>query len=127
MWSATDPAFALRKELLGLPGGVEDIAWDASGTVLGLAGEGVDKVRMVTADSGTDVGTMATQAKTCLAVAASSTTPSAFAFGGEAKHVGLYAGKPGKLVANLTEHTAFVNAVAFSPDGTKLVTVSPVF
>jgi WD40 repeat protein len=124
VWSTTNAAFPLRKALLGLPGGVEDVVWDTSGTILGLAGQGVDKARILTVDSGTDMGAMATQSKPCLAAAASSASPSSFAFGGESNNVGLYAGKPGKLVKNLTEHTAFVNAVAFSPDGTKLVTVS---
>lgn len=124
MWAVNDLAHTARKVLMGLPGGVEDIAWDSSGSLLAMTGQGTGKARICTVDSGTDMGTMKPMSKTGLAVAASAGAPSGFAFAGEDKQVLVYTEKPAKLAAACTEHTGFVNAVAFSPDGKFLVTVS---
>ncbi|KAA0169622.1 hypothetical protein FNF27_06917 [Cafeteria roenbergensis] len=124
VWAVNDLAHTARKVLMGLPGGVEDIAWDSSGSLLAMTGQGTDKARICTVDSGTDMGTMKPMSKTGLAVAASAGAPSGFAFAGEDKQVLVYTEKPAKLAAACTEHTGFVNAVAFSPDGKFLVTAS---
>jgi WD repeat-containing protein 1 (actin-interacting protein 1) len=121
IWSLTASGHPVKKEHLGLPGGVEDIAWSADGTWIAVVGHGKDKARVFTWESGTNMCAVKTMAKRCLAVAMSPSAPPRALYGGEDSMLLWYSGKPMKLDATINDHTNFINAVAFAPDGSKAV------
>lgn len=104
---------------------VHDLDWDSESKKIVVAGEGSGLVvKCITWDTGNSVGEMSGHNKRVLSVAYRPTRPFRVMSGGEDMRCIFYAGPPFKFSHSNSTHTNFVNCVRYSPDGSKVVSVS---
>ncbi|CAN4086651.1 unnamed protein product [Withania somnifera] len=87
-------------------------------------GKGKSLVRAFMWDSGTNVGEFDGHSRRVLSCAFKPTRPFRIATCGEDFLVNFYEGPPFKFKLSHREHSNFVNCLRFSPDGSKLISVS---
>lgn len=107
-----------------LAGSVYAIAWTEDGQRLTAGGEGKDMLaKAVLADSGTKIGDLFGPSKAVTSMDIKQ-KPYRLVLSGENQEVYVFDGVPFKHAKTITQHTNFVNKVAFRPDGKVFVTVS---
>ena len=116
--------FIVKKEHTMLAGSVYAIAWTEDGQRLTAGGEGKDMLaKAVLADSGTKIGDLFGPSKAVTSMDIKQ-KPYRLVLSGENQEVYVFDGVPFKHAKTITQHTNFVNKVAFRPDGKVFVTVS---
>lgn len=107
-----------------VPGPVRDIAWDGDSARIIAVGEGKTSFgRCITWDSGNTCGELFGHSRSLNTVSIRQQRPMRAATAGDDFGVVFYHGVPFKINRQHNEHQNFVNGVAFSPDGTQLVSV----
>lgn len=109
-----------------LTGRIDDLQWSGDGMRIVASGDGKGKslVRAFMWDSGSTVGDFDGHSKRVLSCTFKPTRPFRIATCGEDFLVNFYEGPPFKFKLSHREHSNFVNCVRFSPDGSKLISVS---
>ncbi|XP_031105427.1 actin-interacting protein 1-2-like [Ipomoea triloba] len=118
--------FVLKKEFRVLSGRIDDLQWSPDGMRIVASGDGKGKslVRAFMWDSGSNVGEFDGHSKRVLSCAFKPTRPFRIATCGEDFLVNFYEGPPFKFKLSHRHHSNFVNCLRFSPDGSKLISVS---
>ncbi|KAK8483394.1 hypothetical protein V6N13_090491 [Hibiscus sabdariffa] len=118
--------FVLKNEFKVLSGRIDDLQWSPDGMRIVACGDGKGKsfVRAFMWDSGSTVGDFDGHSKRVLSCHFKPTRPFRIASCGEDFLVNFYEGPPFKFKLSHREHSNFVNCIRFSPDGTKLISVS---
>lgn len=107
-------------------GRINDIAWDGDSQRIIAVGDGKQRYgHCVTADSGNTVGEISGHSAQVNAVSIRQQRPLRAATAGDDKNLVFYHGAPFKFngIPGRGNHSNFVYSVAFSPDGTHLVSV----
>ncbi|EOY00921.1 Transducin family protein / WD-40 repeat family protein isoform 1 [Theobroma cacao] len=118
--------FVLKNEFKVLSGRIDDLQWSPDGLRIVASGEGKGKsfVRAFMWDSGSTVGDFDGHSRRVLSCHFKPTRPFRVATCGEDFLVNFYEGPPFKFKLSHREHSNFVNCIRFSPDGSKLISVS---
>ncbi|MBA0706315.1 hypothetical protein Golax_018433 [Gossypium laxum] len=118
--------FVLKNEFKVLSGRIDDLQWSPDGLRIVACGDGKGKsfVRAFMWDSGSTVGDFDGHSKRVLSCHFKPTRPFRIASCGEDFLVNFYEGPPFKFKLSHREHSNFVNCIRFSPDGSKLISVS---
>lgn len=123
IWDTTQPEHAKKYEYRPLAGAIRDIAWSEDSKRIVVVGEGRENFGQAFLwDSGSSVGTISGHAKAINSCDFKQTRPYRVATACEDNEVGFYQGPPFKLDHLNKEHSSFVNAVRFSPNGEYFVT-----
>ncbi|KOS20330.1 putative WD repeat-containing protein [Escovopsis weberi] len=113
-----------RGEYSIISGPLQDIAWDGDSQRLIAVGNGRNSFgRCITADSGNTVGDIQGHTKPINAVAIKEKRPYRAVTVGDDSNAVFYTGVPFTFKATSALHTGFIFAAAFSPDGSRYVTV----
>lgn len=118
IWDTTNIEHLLKNEFQVLGGQVKDIAWDSESKRLAVAGEGkVEFAKCILADSGNTLGNLTGPVKAVNSVAFKPNRPYRIAMGCEDLTVQFFEGPPFKRTCEGNEHSNFVQAVKYSPNG----------
>ena len=113
-----------RGEYHIIGGRINDLAWDGDSARLIAVGDGKEKFgHCITADSGNTVGEVSGHSSQINAVSMRQQRPLRAATGSDDTSLVFYHGAPYKFNTSLRKHNRFVYGVAFSPDGSTLVSV----
>ena len=105
-------------------GRINDLAWDGDSARIIAVGDGKEKFgHCITADSGNSVGVISGHSSQINAVSIRQQRPIRAATGSDDTSLVFYHGVPFKFNTSLRKHNRFVYGVAFSPDGSTLVSV----
>jgi len=108
-----------------IAGPILDLQWSDDSKRIIAVGEGKEKFGAVVLwDTGSSVGEISGHSKFITSCDFKQTRPYRVATGSEDFLTCWFEGPPFKFGKSLKDHTRFVNCVRFSPDGTKLATVS---
>eukprot|EP00475_Leptophrys_vorax_P037298 TRINITY_DN64097_c0_g1_i1.p1 TRINITY_DN64097_c0_g1~~TRINITY_DN64097_c0_g1_i1.p1 ORF type:complete len:618 (+),score=23.04 TRINITY_DN64097_c0_g1_i1:143-1996(+) len=115
----------LKYEVKAINGAIDDLQWSPDGQRIVVCGDGKPTyVRAFTWDSGGNIGEFDGHSKRVLSCAFRPARPFRVFTCGEDFAVNYYEGPPFRFKASNKEHSNYVNCVRFSPDGSKLLTVS---
>lgn len=107
-----------------IAGRINDLAWDGDSARIIAVGDGKGRFgHCITADSGNSVGEISGQSSQINAVSIRQQRPLRAATGSDDTSLAFYHGAPFKFNTSLRKHNRFVYGVAFSPDGSTLVSV----
>lgn len=107
-----------------ISGRINDIAWDGDSARIIAVGDGKEKFgHCITADSGNSVGEISGHSSQINAVSIRQQRPLRAATASDDTSLVFYHGAPFKFNTSLRKHNRFVYGVAFSPDGSTLVSV----
>jgi WD40 repeat protein len=116
-----DKVIKLDKQTIGI---IADIAWTDDSKRVAVVGAGREKMgEAFLFDSGASVGEISGHSAPINSVDIKQNRPYRLATGGEDFKFNWFEGPPFKWKSSNTNHTRYVNAVRFSPDGTRVVTV----
>ena len=125
VWAYTHEEHLLKKEISTVGRGVRDLSWDGEGKRIVAAGDGQNKAVAFAWDTGSELGKMSGMATPGCAVAFKSNRPYRIAVGCESKNIFFWKGPPFSLLKSQKKsHKNMVTSVRFSPDGSKLISVS---
>ncbi|KAG8195533.1 hypothetical protein JTE90_019521 [Oedothorax gibbosus] len=118
IWDTTQKEHILKNEFQPFAGQVKDLAWSLDNQRIAVVGEGRERFgHVINADTGTSVGEIAGHSNLINSVDFRPKKPLRIITGSEDNSVQVYEGPPFKFKTTLTDHTRFVQAVRFSPDG----------
>ncbi|KAL5016920.1 hypothetical protein ScPMuIL_006509 [Solemya velum] len=118
IWDTTQQEHILKKEFHCLGGAIRDIQWSPDNQRIVVAGDGKESfARVFMWDSGNSVGEFIGHSASINSCDYKSTRPFKIVTASEDKCIGFFEGPPFKFKQTLQDHTNFVNAVRFSPDG----------
>ena len=107
-----------------ISGRINDLAWDGDSQRLIAVGHGKEKFgHCITADSGNSVGEIKGHTEQINCVSIRQQRPLRAATAGDVMSTVFYHGAPFKFNTSLKRHQRFVYGLAFSPDGSTLVSV----
>ncbi|KAL8805080.1 MAG: hypothetical protein Q9182_002170 [Xanthomendoza sp. 2 TL-2023] len=107
-----------------ISGKINDLAWDADSARIIAVGNGKEKYgHCITADSGNSVGEISGHSSQINTVSIRQQRPLRAMTGGDDTSLVFYHGVPFKFNTSLRKHQRFVYGVAFSPDGSSIVSV----
>ncbi|KAL9602083.1 MAG: hypothetical protein Q9219_002079 [cf. Caloplaca sp. 3 TL-2023] len=105
-------------------GRINDLAWDGDSARIIAVGDGKEKYgHCITADSGNSVGEISGHSSQINCVSIRQQRPLRAATGSDDTSLVFYHGAPFKFNTSLRKHQRFVYGVAFSPDGSSIVSV----
>ena len=105
-------------------GRINDLQWDGDSARIIAVGDGKEKFgHCITADSGNSVGEISGHSSQINCVSIKQQRPLRAATGSDDTSLVFYHGAPFKFNTSLKKHNRFVYGVAFSPDGSSLVSV----
>lgn len=123
MWDSAGEGFT-KGEYHIIGGRINDLAWDGDSARIIAVGNGKEKFgHCITADSGNSVGEISGHSSQINCVSIRQQRPLRAATGSDDTSLVFYHGAPFKFNSKLGKHNRFVYGVAFSPDGTSLVSV----
>lgn len=127
VWDCSPNGSGVTKgEYAIISGRINDIAWDGDSQRLIAVGDGKQRFgHCVTADSGNTVGEISGHSAQVNAVSIRQQRPLRAATAGDDKNLVFYHGAPFKFndIPGRGNHTNFIYGVAFSPDGSHLLSV----
>lgn len=127
MWDCSpNGSGATKGEYAIINGRINDLAWDGDSQRIIAVGDGKQRFgHCVTADSGNTVGEISGHSAQVNAVSIRQQRPIRAATAGDDKNLVFYQGPPFKFsdIPGRGNHSNFIYGVAFSPDGTYLVSV----
>ncbi|ODV88566.1 hypothetical protein CANCADRAFT_125580 [Tortispora caseinolytica NRRL Y-17796] len=125
VWDCVGEDLILKGEYSAISGRINDIAWDADSARIIAVGDGKERYgHCFTADSGNSVGEIAGHSAVVNAVAIRPVRPYKAATVSDDHSLVFYNGPPFKFKSAVRgHHTNFCNDVAYSPDGTTLISV----
>jgi WD40 repeat protein len=116
-----DKVIKLDKQSIGI---ISDIAWTDDSKRVAVGGSGREKMgECFLFDSGASVGEISGHSAPVTSIDIKQTRPYRLATGSEDFKMNWFEGPPFKYKASNVQHTRYINAVRFSPDGNKVVTV----
>ncbi|KAL8966185.1 MAG: hypothetical protein Q9197_006129 [Variospora fuerteventurae] len=105
-------------------GRINDLAWDGDSARIIAVGDGKEKYgHCITADSGNSVGEISGHSAQINCVSIRQQRPLRAMTGGDDMSLVFYHGAPFKFNTSLRKHQRFIYGVAFSPDGSSIVSV----
>lgn len=123
IWDTTNKEHILKTEYQPLGGAIKDISWSPDNQRMVVAGEGRDSYgRVFLVETGSSVGEIIGHSKPINSVDYRQARPFRIVTASEDNQVNFYEGPPFKFSLSEQDHTRFVNAVRFSPDGTHFAT-----
>lgn len=118
IWDTTQAEHVLKNEFHVLGGPVRDLAWTSDNQRLIIAGDGREKHAVaILADTGASVGDIIGHSKAINSVDFKPQRPFRAVTASEDFIVCFYEGPPFKFKKQNDEHTNFVNAVRYAPNG----------
>lgn len=115
---------ATKGEYHIIGGRINDLAWDGDSARIIAVGNGREKFgHCISADSGNSVGEISGHSSQINSVSVRQQRPLRAATGSDDTSLVFYHGAPFKFNTSLRKHNRYVYGVAFSPDGTSLVSV----
>lgn len=125
IWDTTQAEHILKNEFHLLGGPILDMAWSDDSKRIAVVGQGKEKFgAVVFSDTGASVGEISGHSKTVSTVDIKQTRPYRLITGSEDLAVNYFEGPPFKFKKAFKEHQRFVNAVRFSPNGEKFISVA---
>ncbi|XP_064599768.1 WD repeat-containing protein 1-like [Liolophura sinensis] len=122
IWDTTQRTHLLKYEYQPLGGSIRDIAWSPDSKRIAVVGDGREKYASVFLwDTGSSVGSMEGHSKLINSVDYKPTRPYRTVTASEDFRLCFYEGPPFKYKHSMSDHTAFVNCVRYSPDGEKII------
>ncbi|KAL8728316.1 MAG: hypothetical protein Q9166_005459 [cf. Caloplaca sp. 2 TL-2023] len=115
---------ATKGEYHIIGGRINDLAWDGDSARIIAVGDGKEKYgHCITADSGNSVGEISGHSSQINSVSIRQQRPLRAMTGGDDTSLVFYHGAPFKFNTSIRKHQRFIYGVAFSPDGSSLVSV----
>ena len=115
---------ATKGEYSIISGRINDLAWDGESQRIIAVGDGKEKFgHCITADSGNTVGEISGHSSQINSVGVRQQRPFRAATGSDDTSLAFFHGAPYKFNTSLRKHQRYIYGVAFSPDGTHLVSV----
>ncbi|KAH3760288.1 WD40 repeat protein 2 [Pelomyxa schiedti] len=125
IWDTTQREHPLKLELKALSGPINDIVWSPDSKHILAVGDGKERFGNVFMwDAGSTVGEITGHSKCLMACDYRPARPFKIVTGGEDAGVNFFDGPPFRFKKAFKEHTRFVNALKFSPDGSKFISAS---
>ncbi|KAL8702816.1 MAG: hypothetical protein Q9201_004005 [Fulgogasparrea decipioides] len=105
-------------------GRINDLAWDGDSARIIAVGNGKEKYgHCITADSGNSVGEISGHSSQINSVSIRQQRPLRAATGSDDTSLVFYHGVPFKFNTSLRKHQRFIYGIAFSPDGSSIVSI----
>ncbi|BET01561.1 WD domain, G-beta repeat [Nesidiocoris tenuis] len=118
IWDTVNKEHLLKNEYQPIAGPIKDISWSPDNQRMVAVGEGRERFGHVfMTETGTSVGEIAGQTKSINSCDFRPSRPFRIVTGCEDNTVGVFEGPPFKFVMTKKDHTRFVQAVRYSPNG----------
>lgn len=118
IWDTTQQEHILKNEFQPFAGTIKDLAWSNDNQRIVVVGEGRERFgHVIMMETGTSVGEIAGHSKVINSCDFRPARPFRIITGSEDNFVGIYEGPPFKFKNQLADHTRFVQAVRYSPNG----------
>lgn len=118
IWDTVNQEHILKNEFQPISGPIKDIAWSPDSQRIVVVGEGRERFGHVfIADTGTSVGEISGQSKSINSCDYKPTRPFRIVTGSEDNTVAVFEGPPFKFKMTKQDHSRFVQAVRYSPNG----------
>ncbi|XP_005187228.1 actin-interacting protein 1 [Musca domestica] len=118
IWDTVNKEHILKNEFQPIGGPIKDIAWSADNQRIVVVGEGRERFGHVfMTETGTSVGEISGQSKPINSCDFRPARPFRIVTGSEDNTIGVFEGPPFKFKMTKQEHSRFVQAVRYSPDG----------
>lgn len=118
IWDTVNKEHILKNEFQPIGGPIKDIAWSQDNQRIVIVGEGRERFGHVfMAETGTSVGEISGQSKPINSCDFRPARPFRIVTGSEDNTIGVFEGPPFKFKMTKQEHSRFVQAVRYSPDG----------
>ncbi|XP_017481037.1 PREDICTED: actin-interacting protein 1 [Rhagoletis zephyria] len=118
IWDTVNKEHILKNEFQPIGGPIKDIAWSADNQRIVIVGEGRERFGHVfMTETGTSVGEISGQSKPINSCDFRPARPFRIVTGSEDNTIGVFEGPPFKFKMTKQEHSRFVQAVRYSPDG----------
>ncbi|KAF2880566.1 hypothetical protein ILUMI_25604 [Ignelater luminosus] len=118
IWDTVNKEHILKNEFHPIGGPIKDIAWSADNQRMVVVGEGRERFGHVfMSETGTSVGEISGQSKPINSCDFRPARPFRIVTGSEDNTIAVFEGPPFKFKMTKQEHTRFVQAVRYSPNG----------
>uniref|UniRef100_A0A1A9WBM8 Actin-interacting protein 1 n=1 Tax=Glossina brevipalpis TaxID=37001 RepID=A0A1A9WBM8_9MUSC len=118
IWDTVNKEHLLKNEFQPIAGPIKDISWSQDNQRIVVAGEGRERFGHVfMAETGTSVGEISGQSKSINSCDFRPARPFRIVTGSEDNTIGVFEGPPFKFKMTKQDHSRFVQAVRYSPDG----------
>lgn len=124
IWDLVGGEQILKAEYRPFAGVIRDLAWDSESKRIAVVGEGKERFgHFFFMETGASCGEVSGHAKVINSVALKSTRPFRAVTASDDAKLVFYTGVPYKYSSTASNHTRFVQAVAYSQDGTHFASV----
>ncbi|XP_054261578.1 actin-interacting protein 1-like [Macrosteles quadrilineatus] len=118
IWDTVNKEHLLKNEFQPIGGPIKDISWSMDNQRMVVVGEGRERFGHVfMAETGTSVGEISGQSKPINSCDFRPARPFRIVTGSEDNTIGVFEGPPFKFKMTKQEHSRFVQAVRYSPNG----------
>ncbi|XP_064545632.1 actin-interacting protein 1 [Drosophila montana] len=118
IWDTVNKEHLLKNEFQPIAGPIKDISWSPDNQRIVAVGEGRERFGHVfMSETGTSVGEISGQSKPINSADFRPARPFRIVTGSEDNTIGIFEGPPFKFKMTKQEHSRFVQAVRYSPDG----------
>ncbi|CAO1635314.1 unnamed protein product [Parajaminaea phylloscopi] len=123
-WDLMGGEQILKAEYRPFAGVIRDLAWDSESKRVAVVGEGKERFgHFFFMETGSSCGEVSGHAKVVNSVALKPNRPFRAVTGSDDAKLVFYTGVPFKYSSTVTDHTRFVQGVAYSPDGSHFASV----